>query len=362
MRVLLVSANFRPHVGGIETFTETLASELAARGHEITVLCCRTDAAAPALEHMGSFEVVRLPASSWPERRLGVPYPIPAPRPLLRTLRRELGGADVVHVQDATYATSVAAILASRRAGVPVLVTQHVGFVPQGNPLLDATERAALAAAGPVARAATKVVAYNTEVAAWAKRRWRLPRVDVVPVGVPAPEEVEPLPREELGLAPGRLVALFVGRDVPKKGLDAFLGAADPAYDLVAVTDRRSEETRALMLPFRSRTELSRLFGAVDLLVLPSEAEGVPLVLQEAMAHGLPVAAAYSPGYSHAFSPSDVAVVTRSPASIRSTLLELGSDRSELARLASRSRAVASERFSLRAFADAYEQLYAGLV
>ena len=52
--------------------------------------------------------------------------------------------------------------------------------------------------------------------------------------------------RRALGIGPEELVALFTGRDVPKKRLDAFLDAADPSVmRLVAVTDRTMRTGRA---------------------------------------------------------------------------------------------------------------------
>ena len=85
MRVLLVSAYFRPHVGGIESFAELLARGLAARGHELTVLCCRTDPAAPPHEESDGYRIVRLPATNALERLFRVPYPVPSPAALART-------------------------------------------------------------------------------------------------------------------------------------------------------------------------------------------------------------------------------------------------------------------------------------
>lgn len=354
MRVLLVSAHFRPHVGGVETFTETLAEGLAGRGHEVTVLCCRTDRRSPA-EEEGAYRIVRVPAWSGPERRLGVPYPVPSPAGSWRRLRHALREADVAHVQDVVYATSLAAVVLARRQGVPVLVTQHVGFVPQGSRLLDGLQRVALAAVAPAARRAAKVVSYNSEVARWAERAWGLDRVDVLPVGV-RPGNAEGAARREFTLPAGRFVALFVGRDVPKKGLDLFLGAADPAYDLVAVTDREGDGPGARLLPFMPPERLARLYASVDAFVLPSEAEGIPLALQEAMSHGLPVVTPYARGYAGAFGPTDVVPVERTAASVRAALLALASDPSERRRLAARSLAVAASAFSLDAFVDAYEE------
>ena len=62
LRVLLVSANFRPSVGGIERYVEVLAHGLAADGHAVTVVACRTDDA-PREERDGPVRIVRLPAT-----------------------------------------------------------------------------------------------------------------------------------------------------------------------------------------------------------------------------------------------------------------------------------------------------------
>jgi hypothetical protein len=99
MRTLLVSANFRPHVGGIERFTETLAGGLADRGHEVAVLCCRFDGA-PLCEEVEGFTVHRI-RSAYAAERLNVPWPVPEPFGLLAALRERVPETDVVHVQDA---------------------------------------------------------------------------------------------------------------------------------------------------------------------------------------------------------------------------------------------------------------------
>lgn len=360
MRVLLVSAHFAPHVGGIESFTESLAEGLAERCHRVTVVCCRTDRSSALVEE-GAYRVLRVPSVTWPERRFGVPYPLPSPPSLRRILGAAVREADVVHVQDVIYAPSVAALLLADRARVPSLVTQHVGFVPQGNRILDLVQRVALAAVGPVARRATRVVSYNIDVAEWAEDQWRLAGVTVEPVGVRAAQSHGGA-REEFGLAPDRFVALFVGRDVPKKGLDLFLGAADPDYDLVAVTDRLGSDGRAQLLPFMPPERLARLFASVDAFVLPSEAEGIPLALQEAMTHGLPVVTTFTEGYAASFTRDDVLAIERSSADVRRGLRVLLADAELRARLGDRSRAVATSRFALDPFVERTLELYRELL
>src|SRR5439155_743177 len=203
---------------------------------------------------------------------------------------------------------------------------------------------------GRKARLATRVVSLNEAVARWAEERWGLSHVHVLPVGIPARsgsaracDEV----RRSFGLPPDRFLALFVGRDVPKKGLDVFLGAHDSAYQLVAVTDRAAAPGEAVVLPFMSPERLGELFGCVDAFVLPSEGEGFPVSLQEAFAVGLPVVTTSQPGYDQYLSPDDVLYVERDPEAVRGALRRLvGSD--ELRRhLAERARAVAQQHFGI---------------
>ena len=249
MRVLLVSANFRPSVGGIERFVEVLAHGLAHSGHVVTVAACQTDGGARE-ESDGGVRIVRLPATDVLDSRLNVPYPLPEPVTATRTLRRLLADADVVHPQDAIYATSVLALTLARRQRVPSVLTQHVAFVPQGNGALDAAQHAAIGTLGRAARLATLVVAYNPSVARWAETTWNLADVGVLPPGVPkAPEVDRGEVRRSLGLPEDRFLALCAGRDVPKKRLDLFLAAQDPAYDLVAVTDRDPWRRRPARTP-----------------------------------------------------------------------------------------------------------------
>jgi D-inositol-3-phosphate glycosyltransferase len=364
LRVLLVSANYRPSVGGVERYVEILAGELARRRHEVTVLACRTGGA-PRSELADGVQVVRVPASDLLRTRLDVPWPVPEPVTLVRTLRRLLSRADVVNPQDAIYATSVAALALARQARVPSVLTQHVAFVPQGGRALDAAQHAAIRTIGRSARLATRVVSYNPAVAEWASRTWGLDGVQVLPPGVPdAPVVDRDALRAELGLGPDRFVALFVGRDVPKKGLDVVLAAADPAYELLAVTDRPAGAARdgVRIVPFVPPERLRELLAVVDAFVLPSEGEGFPLTLQEALVTGLPCVVTPGPGYERYLRDGEAMPVQRDAEAIRDALRRLAADGQFRAALAARAREAGGREFGVERFAEAYEAAYADAI
>jgi D-inositol-3-phosphate glycosyltransferase len=362
LRVLLVSANFRPSVGGIERYVEILAGALAERGHEVTVAACRTDGATAGEERSGNVRIVRMPATDVLDSRLNVPYPLPEPFAAGRTLRRLVAAADVVNPQDALYATSVLALGLARRQGVASVLTQHVAFVPQSHRVLDLLERAGIGTVGRSARLATRVVSYNPAVAQWAKRTWGLAEdVRVLPPGVPEPPDVDrDAVRLQLGLPKDRFVALFAGRDVPKKGLDIFLGARDPAYELVAVTDRApaAAPAEARILPFVTPERFRELLSSVDAFVLPSEGEGFPLALQEALVSGLPCIVARSPGYDHYLHDDEALFVERDSRALRDVLKRLVDDKDFRDGLAARARIAGRREFGVAPFTDAYERIY----
>lgn len=361
MRILLVTANFRPSVGGIERYVELLGEGLAERGHHVTVLCCR-HGNAQLTELVGGVRIVRLPASDVLKRRWNLHYPLPAPWALTRQLRGLVTWADVVHVQDALYTTSAAALVAAKARGTPSVLTQHVSFTPQATRLLNSIERGAIQTVGRCSRLATRVVAPNAAVAAWAEDAWGIRAVTVLAPGArePSAEGTDRAAlRRELDLPEDRFVALFVGRDVPTKRLDLFLSAADPGYELVAVSDRPPFQRPGVrLMPFMTHEKLERLLLAVDAFVLPSQAEGLPVSLQEALLAGLPCLVTRVPGFDRYLRNSEVVWLEPTSESIRTSILSLASDPQALAGLGARARAAGRREFSFDRFVDAHETLY----
>ena len=291
MRILSVTHFYENHGGGIERVAGNLCRQFAAAGH-LAVWAASADDAAP---DPSTANAVPLACLNLVERVTGLPMPLPTPAALLR-LRRAVRAVDAVVVHDALYVTSIAALLFARAAGKPVALVQHIADIPlKGRVLPRVIALANRWVTRPMLAAADHVVFISaTTRDAFADVRTRRPPllafngVDAAvfhpgsdaPVDTPAP--------------PRRL--LFVGRFVEKKGLAVIEALARRRPDLhVTLAGHGSIDPARWALPNTtvvrgaSGATLADLYRAADRLILPSVGEGYPLVVQEAMACGLPV-------------------------------------------------------------------------
>jgi len=302
MQITLVTHFFPAHRGGVERMAGQLAERLAAQGiAQIDWHASDCDPPPPA-----SPGLTVVPASSCNilERVVGVPYPLWSPAALLR-LARAVRSASVVHLHDCLYLPVLAAFAAARfgRRRRAVVVTQHIGHVPYRNPLLRALHAAANRLLGAWVLAGADQVIFESESvrAYFAQRvRFRSPPL-LIENGVDtevfrpcsAAERAER--RARLGIPPGKPVVLFIGRFVEKKGLEILCeltGRIGDAHWLFAgwgpMDPAAWERPNVIVVRSPATAELSALYQAADLLVLPSVGEGFPLSVQEAMACGTP--------------------------------------------------------------------------
>jgi D-inositol-3-phosphate glycosyltransferase len=377
VRILFVSHYALPHLGGVEVAIDAMAVELGRRGHEVTHVA--SDAVRPGEPEArdASYRRLRLRALNVLEDRTGAPWPVFGPR-LLRTLRRELAQADVVHAHGFIYMSSLAALLLARKRGEasPLRVlTEHVGHVPYDSRVLDGAEGAAIGALGRLgARSAEALIYFNDEVGALLRRlapdalQRRIPNgVDIERYRPPEPGEREAI-RAELGWDE-RPRALFAGRLVAKKGVGLALeiaAAGRGAFELAMAgpgdLDRsppRGVETLGALPPER----LAEVYRAADVFLLPSRGEGFPLAVQEAMASGLPVLLADEPAY-HAHldgAGAGARLLSTDAERMAAAVTELVSDADMRAAAGHDAVAHARRTFSWRTAADRHEELYAEL-
>ncbi len=295
-RLLMVSHYFDAHRGGVEIVAGRLAQELS-RAFDVLWLATGDQSSASALRGE------TLVATNMIERIAALPYPLLSPLAMRRifTAARE---NDIVLAHDAIYMTSVAAFLASRVYRKPFVVVQHISVVRYRSAVLSALMHAAnRRLVEPILAKAEQVIFISeTTRKHFASLEFKHPPlvifngVDATIFTPPKDEADIAAARRSLNLPAGRPIALFVGRFVEKKGLAIIERLARTRPEVLFVLAGRGVlDPRRWGLPNTrvfssfSGASLAPLYRAADLLLLPSVGEGFPLVVQEALACGLPV-------------------------------------------------------------------------
>ncbi|WP_394805990.1 DUF2304 family protein [Thermophilibacter provencensis] len=304
LSIAIFSAQFAPHIGGVETFSDSLSAELARRGHNVLIVTNDTEGLGSRDETLEGVEVVRLPCFPLLSGRLPIPRPC--------SERDELRGSvsrrrfDAVLVNTRFYPHSLLGMKIARNMGLRPIVLDHgSAYLCFNNPVLDCMVRV-----------------YENGVTLWGRRHY-----DPVYYGI-SQRSVEWLRhfgieargminnsidaesfessaskrnfRLEAPLDDCRLLVAVIGRLVPEKGIVALLKAAkDPALVSRGVCfaiagsgplerEVRSAGGNVLALGPISKSDVAKLLTQADLYCLPSRSEGFSTSLLEAAACGCP--------------------------------------------------------------------------
>ncbi len=227
-------------------------------------------------------------------------------------------------------------------------------------------------------RRAARVISVSQSVAAYAESQLGVDasKHAVIPNGVDVQwmMQAKPIDLTRLGMAPGRRVIACVARLDRQKGLDLLLEHAPsllaslPEHDLLLVGDGPEAELLREIATRRGiahrvhfagwRPDVGSILAASELLILPSRWEGMPNVLLEAMAIGLPVASSQADGVDEVLGPlakQQTAPVGDTESLIRTAVTIIRDPRIRR-RLGQENQRRATCNFSLDAMVLAYQQ------
>jgi glycosyltransferase involved in cell wall biosynthesis len=279
MKILLVTDAWQPQVNGVVRTLNHVVHEARALGSEIEVLTPET--------------FWTLPMPSYPEIRLAIARPSDVER------RLDAAQPDAIHVATEGPLGHIMRGICIRR-GLPFTTSLHTRFPDYLAGRLPVGERWAsdltwtwlrrFHAPGTAVLAATPTLVRELETRGFRDvRLW--------PRGVDA-ELYRPRPLAGCGLK--RPVFLTVGRVAVEKNLEAFLALDLPGTKVVvgdgparAVLQRQFPD--AVFLGAQHGEALADIYAAADVFVFPSRTDTFGLVLLEALASGLPVAAFPAP-------------------------------------------------------------------
>lgn len=297
--------------GGLERVVQGLAIGQVQRGHDVLVV--------PVVEDWRDDLPFALPLI-----RAGVAItPIVAAARDYRGERRDLRRVLSAHAPEVVHSHGYHTNVVGRRpvmdAGVPFVATAH-GFTRGSvkNRLYEWLDCRALA------RADAAIAVSQPLAAELAQRGVPRDRLYAIPNGWV--QSVAPLARQEaraaLALPAEAIVVGWVGRMTREKGLDVFVEAlALTPPDTIACivgagVERELAERRAAALGLSDRVvwaglvkEAGRYFNAFDVLCQSSRTEGVPMVILEAMAMGIPIVATAVGGVPAVLSEAEASLV-----------------------------------------------------
>jgi glycosyltransferase involved in cell wall biosynthesis len=317
VKVLFALTYYHPHVSGLTIYVQRLATVLAERGHQVTVLTSHYDPALPREEAIDGVRVVRAPVLLRISKGVIMPsFPLLA----LRLARAH----DVISVHLPQFEASLVALWGQllRR---PVVLTYHCDLrLPEGwfNRIVDRVVAFSNAAAGHLAQA---IVAYTRDFAQHSPFLSRFPdKVHVIPppVIMPAPDPTAVAAFRAENQLTGQPVVGMAARLATEKGVEVLIDAMPallqefPNLKVLFAGQYRDvmgEEGyyRRLMpmidalgpdhwtfLGVLSPAEMPAFFASSDVLVVPSlnSTESFGLVQVEAMLCGTPSIASNLPG------------------------------------------------------------------
>tara|TARA_B100001123_G_scaffold374234_1_gene439371 strand:- start:2381 stop:3532 length:1152 start_codon:yes stop_codon:yes gene_type:complete len=362
MKILVINHEFPPIGGGAGNASKHIATELALKGLDITFLTTAFGEL-PRQEVVDGYNLVRVPAfrSITLEANPAEIISFSASA-FVSSLQRITGNPpDLVHAYFGIPGGAIACALKTL-TNLPYVISFR-GRDVHGGKALDSEGIGGLfkAISRPIWRVADALVANSEGLKSIAHRVEPTVEIEVIPNGIDT-NRFQPRKEDRKG---DTVRILFVGRLEPYKGLDHLIEAialikprltCGLAVDIVgdgSLRDELPEQIRKLdvnqevhlkggVSPDRIPSE----FQQADIFVLPSIVEGMPNVVLEAMASGLPVVTTEIPGSQELVlnGQTGFLVPHSSPTELGKALLNLVENKSKRVQMGRNGRHVAESR------------------
>ncbi len=369
MRILTVIHEFPPIGGGGGRAAYDICCELAARGHDVTVLTAHMDGL-PLDDMQDGIRLVRIPSkrteafsASFATMFAFDLAGLWAGLSLIWRFRPE-----IIHTHFAVPAGALAFAL-SLLTGVPYILTAHLGDVPGGVPEKTAYWfRWLQPFTKPIWRRAKQVVAVSEFTRQLALKNYPVD-IRVIPNGADFTHLVTE--RIEVNKTP-RIV--FAGRFVSQKNplaivrvlstlkdLDwtcSMLGDGPMFADVKAEIEKQAMTERFRLTGWVTPDDVLKEFSTSDILYMPSYSEGLPVVGVDALVKGLAIVVSRIGGFLDLVTSNEngYLIEVKDEAAFSSALRDLLSNRERLVNFR-RASLEKAKNFDIEKIVDQYEAI-----
>ncbi len=298
-RILIASAYYPPHMGGVERYTENLARKLAELGNEVVIVTSSNSERTDGATSVEGVSLIEIPSVSLMNDRFPIIKPTPS---AFRTFHRimELPISNIIINTRYYPICHFACRVASKKRIRPVLIDHSSGYLSTKKSPLGYLMRL-------YERLSTKIVSRSKPVACAVSNRslkW-IESLGFSPHSV-VPNSIDSIAyrasasvidwNSELNISPDAFVVAYAGRLIEEKGvmkaIEAIDGIPEEKIHLIIAgsgplnaTVSNAQNERIHFVGRLSESDMSSLLHYASCFLMPSEyPEGMPTVLLEAAA------------------------------------------------------------------------------
>lgn len=297
--ILIFTAYYPPHMGGVERYAQSLGRRLLSMGNKVVIVTSSLDGVIRSIDDSDDVDIIEIPSRSILEDR----FPIIMFGKTFKEIQDRLidqKATDIV-INTRYYPLSVLACSIARKLNIrPLIIDHSSGYLNSEKTLSGAVMRLYERGVTSWIKQYNPIfAAVSHKSGAWL-REFGISSAGIVPNSINADEykanENHRNWRKELGIAPEIFMIVFAGRLIPEKGLPKLLAAAEllqannEDFTLVIAGNgplgKELSKNASPWLKFVGKLEqpdLSSLLRASDCFCLPTEyPEGLPTILLEA--------------------------------------------------------------------------------
>ena len=306
MRIGMVSACYIPVQNGVTRMVSLYKKHLEMAGYEVFVFTF-----GPKSENREAGTVICSPGFRYGKSGYFISFRYS------RRAQQLLKQMDLIHCHHPLLGLE----LSRRYASCPIVFTNHTRYDLYTAALTPIPGKAAIRMSRyllPIMLQRSDWIIAPTSIMRDLLKEWGVAKpIEVIGNGIELDvyrNPVDLIDRRDLGIADDAVLAIYVGRLSPEKGVDILLSAYSiakaemPNLHLLLVGDgpsRRKLEKQAIDLKIRSSVRFIRqvpfiripgYLNLADLFITASSSEVQPLTVMEAMAASLPIVGVRSPG------------------------------------------------------------------